>query len=107
MIIEERTYVLSPVHALADYLQPYEELGLPVQREILGGLVGAFSTEVGTLHSLVHLWAYDSFEDRLARRARLAADPRWQDCLAIIRPMIASMTNRILMPTGYAPLGSA
>lgn len=103
MIVEERTYRLSPVHSLADYMEPYERIGLPVQRAILGCLIGAYTVEVGGLHTLVHLWAYPSFEERLARRARLAADPRWQECLAIIRPMIASMDSRLLVPTGYSP----
>ena len=45
-----------------------------------------------------------SFDDRAGRRARLAADPRWQECLSVIRPMIQSMKNRILLPLDYSPL---
>jgi hypothetical protein len=104
MIVEERTYVLSPAYALNDYMEPYRTIGLPVQREILGGLMGGYTTEVGELHALVHLWAYRSFEDRLERRARLAAHPQWQQCLAIIRPMIRTMHNRLLIPNDYSPL---
>lgn len=104
MIVEERIYVLSPRFALADYLEPYVAQGLPVQVSYLGEPVGAFTTDVGELHSLVSLWSYVSYDDRASRRARLAADPRWQQCLSIIRPMIRSMSNRILLPLEYSKL---
>lgn len=102
MILEERTYVLDPKFALADYLGPYVAQGLPVQVGYLGEPVGAFTTDVGELHSIVSLWSYVSHDDRALRRARLAADPRWQECLSIIRPMIRSMKNRILLPLDYS-----
>jgi hypothetical protein len=104
MILEERTYVLSPRFALNEYLEPYVRLGLPVQISYLGEPIGAFATDVGQLHSIVSLWRYQSYDDRADRRMRLAADERWQQCLTIIRPMIDSMRNRILTPLDYSPL---
>jgi hypothetical protein len=104
MILEERTYVLSPRFALSEYLEPYASRGLAVQVSHLGEPVGAFMTDVGELHSIVSLWRYEGFDDRAARRARLAADPRWQECLSVIRPMILSMKNRILLPLEYSRL---
>ena len=104
MILEERTYVLSPRFALAEYLEPYTSRGLAVQVSHLGEPLGAFTTEIGELHSIVSLWRYEGLDDRAARRARLAADPRWQECLSIIRPMIVSMKNRILLPLDYSRL---
>lgn len=103
MILEERTYTLSTKFTLADYLEPYERIGLPVQSRILGNLVGGFTVEVGQLHSVVHLWGYDSFEERMRRRQELARAPEWAECLEIIRPMIATMENRLLVPTPYSP----
>jgi hypothetical protein len=104
MILEERTYVLNPKYSLAEYLEPYTSRGLPVQVSHLGDPVGAFTTDVGELHSIVSLWRYRSYDDRAERRARLAADPRWQECLAVIRPMILSLRNRILLPLEYSQL---
>jgi hypothetical protein len=104
MILEERTYVLNPRFSLAEYLEPYVSRGLPVQVSYLGEPVGAFTTDVGELHSIVSLWRYEGYDDRAERRARLAADPRWQECLAVIRPMILSMKNRILLPLDYSRL---
>ena len=41
---------------------------------ILGHLVGYYGVEVGGLNQVVHLWAYDSLDDRAKRRAELWAD---------------------------------
>jgi hypothetical protein len=105
MIVEERCYVLRSEVPPAEYLQVYESTGaLDLQRRTLGLLLGYFVCEVGQLNSLVHLWGYDSFEERARRRALLASEPRWQEYLVRIRPMIASMSNRLLVPTAFSPL---
>lgn len=103
MIVEERMYVLHTEVNIADYMAIYTSEGLPLQREILGGFLGYFTTEIGTQNQLVHFWAYADLEDRRKRREQLAAQPGWQACLAKIRPMIMTMENRILAPTAFSP----
>lgn len=103
-LVEERTYVLHTGASLRDYLEAYESIGLPVQKPILGGFLGYFVTELGVQNQLVHLWSYPDLEDRRRRRALLAAEPEWQRCLAIIRPMIMTMENRIMYPTRFSPI---
>ena len=61
---------------------------------------------------VVHLWAYDSFEDRVARRKRLAAHPGWQSYVQKIRPMLLGQRNRIItsrpvLRAGAAPVSLA
>lgn len=106
MIVEERIYVLHTWAEMSEYLQIYENEGLPAQRPILGGFLGYFTTELGTQNQLIHLWGYESLDDRARRRALLAADPQWQACLKKIRPMIMTMENRIMYPTSFSPLRS-
>lgn len=103
MIVEERTYRIA-AGRLPEYLERYQEMGLEVQTRILGSLIGYFSTEIGELSTLVHLWGYADLNDRAARRAALAREPAWQDYLRVCTPMILSMENRILVPTGFSPL---
>jgi hypothetical protein len=98
MIVELREYTLHMGQVPA-YVKLYEEEGFAIQGPILGNLVGYYWTEVGPQNQIVHLWGYDSYEDRAERRARLQADERWQAYLAKIRPMIVSQTNRILNPS--------
>ncbi|VTU32042.1 hypothetical protein H6CHR_03721 [Variovorax sp. PBL-H6] len=104
MIVEERSYTLRMPYGPQDYLALYEAEGLEVQRAILGRMLGYFHTEVGPLNTMVHLWGYDSFEDRMTRRAALGADPAWQRYLARIRPLIESMSNRLLIPASFSPI---
>jgi hypothetical protein len=101
VIVEMREYTLHAGKVPA-YLQLYEREGLPIQREILGHMVGYYTTEVGpAVNQVVHLWAYDSFDERQQRRARLAADPGWQSYLEKMRPMLAAQTNRLLKPAPF------
>jgi hypothetical protein len=100
MIVEERIYTFHP-GKLPAWLKLYEEKGLVPQRRILGGLIGHYVTEVGTLNQAVHLWAYESVEDRERRRALLMQDEGFKEYLAAALPMIAKMENRILKPAPF------
>lgn len=105
MLVEERCYILKPDYTPAQYLEIYRKTGAQeLQARVLGRLLGYFVTEVGELNGLVHLWGYDSFEERARRRALLAPEPAWQDFLAQIRPMLYTMSNRLLLPTDFSPI---
>jgi hypothetical protein len=103
MIVEQRDYHVY-TGKLAELVQRYEEEGIPIQEEILGGLVGAFTTEIGALSTYTTLWRYDSFSEREERRARLQTDPRWKPFLDRVQPLIHTQQNRILLPTSFSPL---
>jgi len=102
MIIEQRTYSLQ-IGAVPDYLKLYEEEGLAIQRPILGRMVGYFSTEIGALHQIVHMWAYKDLAERTERRAKLMADPRWKAYSKKTRPLQISQENKILIPAPFSP----
>lgn len=103
MILEERDYRLIPGRT-RDFLAAYETLGLPIQKEYLGGLVGYFTSDIGELNHIVSLWRYDSLDDRESRRRRMLADPNWSNYLASIAGMIDTQSIRILNPTAFSPL---
>jgi len=101
VIVEMREYTLHP-GKVPEYLKLYEREGLEIQRRILGRMVGYYSTEIGpSINQIVHLWAYDSLDDRIARRRQLQADPGWQAYVQKMRPMLAAQTNRILNPAPF------
>ncbi|MDF2463869.1 MAG: hypothetical protein K0Q43_2104 [Ramlibacter sp.] len=105
MLIEERHYLLKPEFTTAAYLDIFVSSGaLDLQRRILGNLLGYFTTEIGELNALVHLWGYESFEERTRRRVLLNTEPAWHEYLVRIRPMLRSMTNRLLVPTDFSPI---
>lgn len=102
MIVEERIYALH-IGAVPQYLAQYEEEGLAIQRPTLGRMVGYFSTEIGPLHQIVHLWAYKDMAERGERRARLTADPRWKAYAVKTRPLQINQENKILVPAPFSP----
>lgn len=103
MIVEQRDYHVF-TGKLPELVRLYETDGIAIQQEILGGLVGAFTTEIGALSTYTTLWRYDDFASREERRARLQADERWKPFLARIQPLIHTQQNRILLPTSFSPL---
>lgn len=102
MIVEMRSYVLHPGQQGA-FLSLMEKEGIAIERRILGRLLGFYTGEIGTLNQVVHLWSYDSFEDRQQRRAQLAADPGWSAFVPKVLPLIRDMENRILTPASFSP----
>lgn len=103
MIYEERIYTIVPGR-MDEYLRNYETLGLPVQRAVLGTLVGFWHTEIGGLNKVVHIWGYDDLDDRMARRAALAAHPDWPTYLEVALPLIVAQENRVLIPAPFSPV---
>ena len=103
MIVEERDYRVR--HGkLAEFIGLYGKHGLPIQQEHLGKFLGYFTTEIGELNHVVAWWSYEGLDDRLARRDRMLADPRWQDYLARVDGLIDIQTTRILRPVSFSPL---
>ncbi|WP_442855243.1 NIPSNAP family protein [Bosea sp. PAMC 26642] len=89
---------------MGTYLKLVREEGLAIQQPILGHLVGYFTTEIGALSQVTHLWAYADLEDRRQRRQQLADDPRWQAFLPKLSENIEQAENKILLPTDFSPL---
>jgi hypothetical protein len=103
MIVEQRDYHVF-TGKLNELVKLYDEEGIALQQGYLGGLVAAFTTDIGALSTYTSMWRYDSFAEREKRRAALQADERWRAFLAKIRPLIHTQTNRILVPTSFSPL---
>ena len=100
MIVEMRTYTLA-LGATGRYFKLYAEKGLAVQKRILGHLVGYYSVEVGGLNQVIHLWAYDSFEERTRRRETLWSDEEWLAYVREIGSLVTKQENQILTPAPF------
>ena len=103
MILEQRDYHVY-TGKLPELLRLYETEGIPIQSEVLGGFVGAFTTDVGAVSTYTHFWRYDSYAEREERRAALQARDDWKAFLAKIQPLIHTQQNRVLLPTSFSPL---
>ena len=103
MIVEQRTYTLHPGN-VPEYLRLYESEGMAIQTRILGRLVGYFTTEIGPLNQIIHMWGYDSFEERTKRRAALWADEGWLAYVREIGGLVTKQENQILTPAPFFKL---
>jgi hypothetical protein len=55
------------------------------------------------LNKVVHIWGYEDLDDRLDRRAKLAAHPDWPAYLDVALPLIVEQENRVLIPASFSP----
>jgi NIPSNAP protein len=103
VILEQRDYHVY-TGKLPEVVRIYGEEGIAIQQEVLGGFVGAFTTEIGALSTYTSMWRYDSFAEREQRRAALMARDDWKAVLAKLQPLIHTQQNRILTPTSFSAL---
>jgi hypothetical protein len=103
VIVEQRDYHVT-TGRLPELVRLYETEGIAIQAEVLGGFVGAFTTDIGALSTYTSMWRYDSFAQREERRAALQAREDWKAFLAKIQPLIHTQQNRILVPTPFSPI---
>ena len=103
MIVEVRDYHVY-TGKLFELVRLYETEGNAIQQEVLGGFVGAFTTDIGPLSTYTHMWRYESYDERATRRATLQARDDWKAFIAKIQPLIHTQENRILIPTSFSPL---
>lgn len=103
MIVEQRIYTFGPGKVNA-YLDLYEKQGLPLAKEKLGMPLGVFYTEVGQLNTVVSLWGYKSFEDRLRRRAELSQEAGWKKYAEQAVPLVLNQQTSLLLPASFSPI---
>lgn len=103
MYFEMRTYTVKP-GKLKEYIKHFEIHGLPILSRH-AKLVGYWYTEIGELNQLVHIWAYDSLDQRAKERAALYQDPDWQkNFLPKATEMLEKQENKILLPADFSPI---
>lgn len=104
MIVEMRTYTLKPLRT-AEFLQLYERAALPLQLKYLGHLIGFYTSEVGPLNQVVHLWGFDSLAQRESRRKQMEEDPGWAPYRDALRELdvIVAQESKMLKSTSFSP----
>lgn len=95
MYVEERMYRLK-AGMTAEFLGCYENHGMKIQLRHLPHMLGYYFTEVGTLNMVVHLWAYESLDQRERCRAAMYADPDWKAYLEKSRGFLETQESRIM-----------
>jgi hypothetical protein len=103
MIHELRRYTIKPGKT-AEYVEQAATIGRSVRGDRYGKLLGYWSTELGSLNQVVHLWEYADLGARATARAGLAKDERWtKEYLPATQPHLEAQENLILTPFDWAP----
>ena len=93
MIHELRTYTFHPGKQ-PEYLKFAEEIGRPIRGNDYGLNQGYWTSEIGTLNQIWHLWSYESLDAREALRQKLAKNDAWKTNM--LRKSVASFRSRKL-----------
>ena len=103
-IYELRTYTLY-VGKMAEATKLYGEEGWPALEK--GGfgkkLVGYFTSDVGTINQLVHLWRFDDDADRRNHWSNLFSDGPFMAFAAKIRPLFMTQEVKVMLEAPWGP----
>ena len=103
-IYELRTYTLR-VGNLGPVIKIYREHGWPAFQA--GGydkkLIGYFTSDIGELNQIVHLWKFDDDGDRRDHWRRFLKDDGLQVFIGKIAPEIVSQKNQLLLAAPWGP----
>ena len=97
-VYEMRIYTYPP-GAIPAVLEAWE--GRIAEREEYSPLAGAWYSEIGALNKWVHLWAYESFEQRARVRAETREKGVWPPPSGVT-PL--KQENKIFTPRSFSAM---
>lgn len=103
-IYEKRTYSVT-VGQMAEAVRLYSTLGWPALEA--GGfgkkLIGYFISDTGELHQLIHLWCFDSDDDRRAHWKRLYENADFMAFARQLRPLVKTQEVQLMLAAPWGP----
>jgi hypothetical protein len=94
-IVDLRTYTIR-LRKMAEFLDVFDRLAMPIQLKYLGRPLGMYTSAVGVLNQVVHLWGFDNMGDFEARHAARDKDPDWPAYLQASADLITAQENRLI-----------
>lgn len=110
MIYELRTYTLKP-GTIGEVAKNSGTVARGIRGDNYGKLLGYWMTEVGPLNQVIHLWEYESLNERARLRAELGKNARWTgEYLPLIRPNLLRqdirLMNAVIAPVAPSTTGN-
>lgn len=104
VIFEKRTYSVT-VGQMPEVMRLYTTLGWPAIEAggFAGNCVGYFVSDTGELNQLVHLWRFESDEDRRQFWKRLFEDADFIAFAKQLRPLVKTQVNQLLLAAPWGP----
>jgi len=94
-IVDLRTYTIR-LRKMPEFLEVFDRLAMPVQLRYLGKPLGMFTSAVGPLNQVVHLWGFSGMGEFEERHAARDKDPDWPAYLKASEHLITAQENRLI-----------
>jgi hypothetical protein len=96
VLYELRTYTLRP-GTIGEMVSAASTVAREIRGDNFGKLEGYWTTEIGPLNQVMHLWSYSDFSERARLRDELARNLRWSsEYIPLIRPLMVRQDIRLL-----------
>ncbi|MBS87442.1 MULTISPECIES: NIPSNAP family protein [Sphingobium] len=103
-LVDLRVYTIRP-RRMADFIDVWDRLGMPVQMRYFDPPIGMFTGAVGTLNQLVHLWGFDDMGDFERRHAARDKDAGWPAYLEASVDLVVAQETRLIRRVDLPSLG--
>src|SRR6202158_6103578 len=94
-MVDLRVYTIR-LRKMAEFVEVFDRLAMPVQLKYLGRPLGIFSSAVGPLNQIVHLWGFSDMGEFERRHAARDKDPDWPAYLKASEHLITAQENRLI-----------
>ena len=102
-VVDHRIYTIRP-RCMAAFIEAFDQLAMPILLRHLGAPLAFYTSSIGPLNQVVHLWGYDSLDDFEKRSAARDADPDFAAYLHATRDLVVAQETRILRPASLHSL---
>ncbi|MCX2698162.1 NIPSNAP family protein [Ochrobactrum chromiisoli] len=102
-LVNLRYYTIAP-RKMGEFLEVFDRLAMPVLIETLGAPIGFYTSAVGSLNQVVHLWAYRDMSDMEARWAARDSHPDFPAYLKASAHLVVAQEDRLLKAASLASL---
>ena len=98
MIHELRVYTLWP-GKVPEFLKLAGERAMKIRGNDYGKCLGYWSSEIGVINQIFHLWEYEDLNARAALRAKLGENKTWRsEYVRHVHPLVRHQAVRLLHP---------
>lgn len=102
-IVDHRIYTIKP-RGMAEFLEIFDRLAMPVLLRYLGAPLAFYTSSIGPLNQVVHLWGYDSLDDFERRSLARDSDPDFPEYLQASAHLVIAQETRIIKPVLFTSL---
>jgi hypothetical protein len=102
-IVDLRVYTIR-LRKMAEFIEVFDRLAMPVQLKYLGRPLGMYTSAVGQLNQVVHLWGFEDMGEFERRHAARDKDPDWPAYLQASEHLITAQENRLIRKIELASL---